>query len=183
MVVYWNGQDMKYYRETFVMDNETETITFGEPVLVKPRYLTEEEIESTFIEVEKEEIVDQGGQNGQEENTTEDGIFLSKSEAEQLEKDMAELQAFRKGEKELIVQSFKDLVSEEELNKVLAEVDNFSKEELEVKLSLIVARNIKLEKIQETKNFSAVKIFNETKNNPTNEDPTVTLINYWKDKK
>jgi hypothetical protein len=32
------------------MDNETETLTFGDKIPVKPRYLTEEEIEEVFPE-------------------------------------------------------------------------------------------------------------------------------------
>jgi len=48
MIVFMDMTDGKYYRAKFVMNNETETIEMGDKAMVKPRFLTDEEINSLF---------------------------------------------------------------------------------------------------------------------------------------
>lgn len=48
MIVFMDMADGKYYRAKFVMDNATETIEMGDKMMVKPRFLTDEEINSLF---------------------------------------------------------------------------------------------------------------------------------------
>lgn len=225
VIVYWDGSDGNYYRITFVM-GEDETIEFGEEkVQVKPRYLSQEEIESTFTdgtdtatETDPETVKDENvvlteqqgpigevGEKGLEgtEGIVEDesigtvgegevndgkteeaqkGLLLTESEAEQLEKDMAELQTFRRQEKELMIQEFTDLITAEDLKAISDLVDKFSKEDLEMKLSVAAMRKMKAEK-ESGSTISAMKFYESNQNeNQQNQDPTLELINRWKDK-
>lgn len=49
-VVYYDYNKGTYSRVGYVMNNETEELTFGNSVEVKPRFLTDEEIDKTFPE-------------------------------------------------------------------------------------------------------------------------------------
>ena len=187
MIVFYNGEDGKYYRVDFVMNNETETLTFGEPVIVMKRYLTEQEIDQLFPERE-----DQGGQvenatqsNAEGENTPEqEGLLLSESEAEQFKKDMAELQTFRKEDKLKFIGTFEELVDKEIYTSILESVDEFTKEELETKLSVEAMKRVKAEKQEDqARKINPVKFYAGTQNNHTNGNPVANLIDQWKDKK
>ena len=187
MIVFWNGEDNQYYRVDFVMNNETETLTFGEPVIVKPRYITEQEIDQLFPEQP-----DRGGQiqnatesGGEGENTPEQkGLLLSESEADQFKKDMAELQAFRKEDKLKFVGTFEELVDKEVYASILESIDEFTKEELETKLSVEAMKKIKAEKEQDqARKINPVKFYAGTQNTHTNGNPVASLIDQWKDKK
>jgi hypothetical protein len=187
MIVFYNGEDGKYYRVDFVMNNETETLTFGEPVIVMKRYLTEQEIDQLFPERE-----DRGGQvenatqsNAEGENTPkQEGLLLSESEAEQFKKDMAELQTFRKEDKLKFIGTFEELVDKEIYTSILESVDEFTKEELETKLSVEAMKRVKAEKQEDqARKINPVKFYAGTQNNHTNGNPVANLIDQWKDKK
>lgn len=189
MIVFWNGEDGEYYRVDFVMNNETETLTFGEPVLVKPRYITEAEMDELFPEQPRE---DRGGQLENATEVTTDtadtaeqkGLILSESEAAQLEKDMAELQAFRKEDKLKLVATFEDLVDKEVYTTISEQVDEFTKEELETKLSVEAMKKIKAEKeLEKTQTINPVKFYTGSQENNAKENPVASLIDQWKDKK
>jgi hypothetical protein len=186
MVVYYNGKDGKYYRETFVMDQETEELTWGQPVLVKPRYLTEEEIETIFVEGAQEQTNnEEGGQDGQEEVAEEQkGLLLSESQAEQFKKDMAELEGYRKETKLKVAGEFKDLVDPEVYEAIIAKVDELSTEELETKLSVEAMKKIKAERLaKEAQTITPTKFYGVQKTKSNNQNPVVSLIDQWKDKK
>ena len=186
MVVYYNGKDGKYYRETFVMNQETEELTWGEPVLVKPRYLTEEEIETIFVEGAQEQTNnEEGGQDGQEEVAEEQkGLLLSESQAEQFKKDMAELEGYRKETKLKVAGEFKDLVDPEVYEAIIAKVDELSTEELETKLSVEAMKKIKAERLaSEAQTITPTKFYGVQKQKSNNQNPVVSLIDQWKDKK
>jgi hypothetical protein len=48
MIVFMDMADGRYYRASFIMDNATEVIEMGEKIMVKPRFLTDEEIDTLF---------------------------------------------------------------------------------------------------------------------------------------
>lgn len=54
VIVYLNFEDWKYYRIDFTEIEESEQIVFGNSVLVKPRYLTDEEIDKLFPEANED---------------------------------------------------------------------------------------------------------------------------------
>jgi hypothetical protein len=185
MIVFYNMNDGEYYRVDFVMNDETEELSFGEPELVKARYLTEGEIDQLFPEQE-----DRGGQlqnatDASRENSTEQkGVLLSESEAEQFKKDMAELQAFRKEDKLKLAATFEELLDKEIYQKILGEVDQFTKDELETKLSVEAMKIIKAEKqMDKVQTINPVKFYAGAQNTHTNQNPVASLIDQWKDKK
>ena len=187
MIVFFNGEDGLYYRVDFIMDNETETLSFGEPAIVKLRYITDAEIDQLFPEQE-----DRGGQvqNATEssadgENTPEQkGVLLTESEAEQFKKDMAELQVFRKADKLKLAATFQELVDKEIYNSILESIDSLTKEQLETKLSVEAMKRIKAEKeSQKTQTINPVKFYTGATNTHTNQNPVASLIDQWKDKK
>jgi len=187
MIVFYNGEDGQYYRVDFIMNEETETLSFGEPAIVMRRYLTEQEIDQLFPERE-----DRGGQveNATESNTEgedtpeQKGLVLSESEAEQFKKDMAELQAFRKEDKLKFVGTFEDLVDKEVYKSVIESIDEFTKEELETKLSVEAMKKVKAEKEQDqARKINPVKFYAGSQNTHTNDNSLATLIDQWKDKK
>jgi hypothetical protein len=187
MIVFFNGEDGLYYRVDFIMDNETETLSFKEPVIVKLRYITDAEIDQLFPEQE-----DRGGQvqNATEssadgENTPEQkGVLLTESEAEQFKKDMAELQVFRKADKLKLAATFQELVDKEIYNSILESIDSLTKEQLETKLSVEAMKRIKAEKeSQKAQTINPVKFYTGATNTHTNQNPVASLIDQWKDKK
>ena len=185
MIVFYNMNDGEYYRVDFVMNDETEELSFGEPELVKARYLTEGEIDQLFPERE-----DRGGQlenatDASAENTAEQkGVLLSESEAEQFKKDMAELQAFRKEDKLKLIATFEELVDKEVIANVSEQVNELTKDELETKLSVEAMKKIKAEKeLDKAQTINPVKFYAGAQKNHANENPVVSLIDQWKDKK
>jgi hypothetical protein len=186
MIAFYNMNDGEYYRVDFVMNEETEELTFGEPELVKARYLTESEIDQLFPEQPR----DRGGQlenatNTSAENTAEQkGVLLSESEAEQFKKDMAELQAFRKEDKLKLIATFEELVDKEVIASVSEQVNELTKDELETKLSVEAMKKIKAEKeLDKAQTINPVKFYAGVQKNHANENPVVSLIDQWKDKK
>jgi hypothetical protein len=185
MVAFYNGEDGKYYRSDFVMNNETEVITFGEPVIVKPRYLTEAEIDQLFPEQE-----DRGGRAenatnaSAEDSAKQEGILFSESRVKELEKDLAELQAFRKEDKLKLAATFEDLVDKDIYQSILTKVDEFTKEELETKLSVEAMKRIKADKkVEKAQTINPVKFYTGQQNTNSNVNPVASLIDQWKDKK
>lgn len=185
MIVFYNMSDNEYYRVDFVMNNETEKLSFGEPELVKARYLTENEIDQLFPERE-----DRGGQlenatdASAEDSAEQKGLLLSESEAEQFKKDMAELQTFRKEDKLKLAATFQELVDKEVYETILGEVDQFTKDELETKLSVEAMKKIKAEKeLDKAQTINPVKFYAGTQNTHKNQNPVASLIDQWKDKK
>jgi ethanolamine utilization protein EutQ (cupin superfamily) len=187
MIAFYNGNDGKYYRVDFVMNDETETLTFGKPVIVMKRYLTEQEINQLFPEQQ-----DRGGQvqnatksiaNGK--NTPKQkGVLLTESQAKQFKKDMAELQVFRKADKLKLAATFQELVDKEIYNSILESIDSLTKEQLETKLSVEAMKRIKAEKeSQKTQTINPVKFYTGATNTHTNQNPVASLIDQWKDKK
>ena len=142
--------DLAYYRVSY-SKGEDGKIAFNEKVVVKPRFLTEEEISATFVEapVIQEPVIEQKEGTIQEENSSKkEGEFNepvqeeSKTTEESQEEskqaalnhsERQELEAFRKEEKIKLIEDFKDDLSKDFVDEI--EVNKYSKDELEVILS------------------------------------------------
>ena len=156
VIVYVDFNDGNYFRVPYTMNEETEEITFGEKVSVKPRFLTDEEIETIFTEQEqvtnKEEFnkgteglqADSSTQTNSEDDTHEEFQEADKSKQEGQEElsstalnnsEREELEAFRREKKQILIESFSDDLSLDFLKELKAKIDEFTYDQLDVVLS------------------------------------------------
>ena len=160
--------DYKYYRVNYVMDEETETLTFGEKVHVKMRFLTEEEINTIFSSSEDlgtteedDEFLENNLQDGgaseqelqQEENSEEeaqesDTPTFSESEREELIALREEVSGYRRARKLELIESFKEDLSSEFISKLEKEINEYEFDDLETALSKEFTKTMKSEKTQ-----------------------------------
>lgn len=215
-------------------EEEDKTYSFGEPEKVKPRYLTQDEIDNTFTEEKEgkeekpnkiensdfEENPDEGESEEEETEPKEAGADVdenfskdvestetdkadakegdvdnneeaeekekttfSKSEQKQLEKDLAELQSFRRQKKEAIVEEFVGLVEEDEIKTIKEKLDDFSYEEIEKELSYAAMKKIREEKKQELNNNADVTPFRLSGQDGSTGNKVDDMVEMFKDKK
>jgi len=195
-VVYYSYFESKHFRINYTVEDSEEgkTYSFSETSEVKARYLTNEEIDSTFVEevvenTEKEVTTDEVPAIEEvivedftdeivkevitEELPTEEVVVVEEvveeftnddeeitnektdDTATLLNSDRAELESFRKAEKEKIINEYQDYFTKEELDAFAETVDNCTKEELETSLSLAAMKKVKAAKILEKENQSS----------------------------
>jgi hypothetical protein len=216
MIVFMDMTDGKYYRAKFVMNNETETIEMGEKAMVKPRFLTDQEIDSLFqlktevaaekiavaetavetpapevkeevtevaatetpveevkeavvtpapeAEVAKAEAIEAPAVENPvveeakpaepvvetvpeaevkaNDETKQEGIFITESEREQIENDRKELAAFRKEKKLGVIEKYSEYLSKDEKSVFSSKVDEFTIEILEAELAKIAMQKV-----------------------------------------
>ncbi len=173
VVVFYSFEDGEYYRVDYILSEEENSITFGEPVKVKVRYLTDEEINSTFTEVKPDEaVIDESAEGTKteqgvfskeentdgeidEENTKEepeafaennDTIALSSREREEFEALKNEVSGFRRERKEGIINSFKGELSDEVIASATQRIEELSLDEIEAFLYMELGKASKGEK-------------------------------------
>ena len=149
VLVYFDFENGKYQRVNFeqVGEGEDKTYSFSEPVAVKPRFLTEEEINTVFVqqsdeenegtneqdEQSSEEEDNFNAQEQQEETTEESQEESSQAALNQSERE--ELEAFRKEKKSKLIDSFVEDLSKDFIDGLRDGIDTHSFDELEVILS------------------------------------------------
>lgn len=196
VLVYIDFEDGNYYRVNFVKDEE-ETITFGEKEIVKPRFLTEDEINQVFTDNsdEEEETFNENGEevnmgtneedssNNEDDNSDDDNeeegqeftsTALDKSEREELE-------AYRKERKEKFLSEFEEDLDKDFLEKIRKNIATYSYDELEVILSKEFTR-VSRENRQQTvkpKTFTYDSITNSN-TNKSEAELAKELINRYK---
>lgn len=205
VLVYVDFLDWKYYRVNFVM-GEDESITFDEKVAVKLRYLTEEEINSIFKEVERDqefvtntEELNQGTEelhndssNQNNEDDTNEEFQEAEQSTEESEEELVsaalnssereELEAFRREKKEQLVESFSDDLSVEFLKELHIKINNYSYDELEVILSKEFTKVSRKDK-KTTKPSTFVYVDSASNKTKSNSELVVELVELYKTKK
>lgn len=198
VLVYFDIEDYKYHRVTFTQ--EEENISFSEPVLVKPRFLTEEEINSVFTESNEEEDnfsdTEEGTENEQEDNssTTEGENFNEENNQEEQQEEESqeeftqtalnksereELEGYRREAKIKLVGSFEEDLSKDFIQDLLDKVDEFVLDELDVVLSKEFTRVTKENKTTKPNTF-IYNGNNEHKGPETEAEIVQRLVNRYK---
>lgn len=146
IIVYVDFNDYSYHRVTFDY-NDGKVTGFGEPVGVKLRFLTEDEID-TLWPLTGNTANNMGTIAGtsegvdEEESTKEDSAKEIRAAALN-ESERAELEAFRRERKFNLIESFKEDLNSDVLEKFISEVDNYSYEELDTELSKEYTKTMK----------------------------------------
>ena len=203
ILVYMDFQDGQYYRVGF---SETEeTIAFSEKVLVKLRFLTEEEINTVFTEGDnnKEDVTGteeskegtkefaEGSSDDNKDGDVDNEEFKEEQSKKEGEKELdsaalnnserEELEAFRREKKEILIDSFLDDLEKEFLSKLKDEINTYSYDELEIILSKEFTRMSRQDR-KNTKPNTFVYVDNTTESR--SEVETVkALIEQYKTKK
>lgn len=138
IIVYADLNDYSYHRVSFAYENGKVT-GFGEPVGVKLRFLTEDEIDTLWplagnTAINMGTIAEASEGLDEEENTKEDSAKEIRAAALN-ESERAELEAFRREKKLDLIESFKEDLNSDVLEKIISKVDSYSYEELDTELS------------------------------------------------
>jgi hypothetical protein len=190
-IIYYSFSDYKYHKVMFT-DNEN-GFEFGESVAVKPRYLTEEEINSLwgtedFNDSNESGTEQENSSNNTSEVGTENEFEEEEEETEQQEEtntsevalnqsERKELETFRTEKKVELIESFRDDLGDEFTDEVVKKAEEVDFETLDTILSKEFTRVTKEEKVKKQK-FSPLF----TLTNKETGDRVVDLINYYKDK-
>lgn len=195
VLVYYDFNLGGYYRTQYTLIDDS--YFFTESVPVKPRYLTEEEIEILFGEdviitsktkTEKgteefeetpqvEEVeVEESAEGKQEEATQEEKEDINATSLTNSER--AELEAFRAERKENLISSFAEDLSEDFLNNLRSRINEYSFEEIEILLSKEYTRISRKDR-KITKQSAFVYIGNTT----SDKTEVQKLIDQYKTKK
>jgi len=178
--------ELTYYRVSFTQ--EEGNITFGEKVVVKPRFLTEEEINSTFKVVEEvvqEELVVETKGTTQEDDAFEQHEEPEVEETEEAKEEKLnaialtdserqELETYRRSDKEALIQSFKEDLPKEFILALIGELDSNTLEELDTKLSKEFTRMMKM--TREGNTNTALLYRRETNGEPETEKEMVKRL-------
>jgi len=222
MIVFMDMADGKYYRAAFVMDNATETIEMGDKAMVKPRFLTDQEIDTLFqdttevaatveettvdvanataeltgdkevaaevaapeapveevkveltpapeVEAVKPEVVEPPvaeapvvevtpeepvvevvpeAEVKANDETKQEGIFITEGQREQIENDRKELAEFRKEKKLGVIEKYSEYLSKDEKSLFSSKVDEFTVETLEAELAKVSMQKLLKQNIQ-----------------------------------
>jgi hypothetical protein len=182
VVVFQDYTDGYYYRVGFIMDNETETLEFGPKVMVKPRYLTDMEIDMVFPEGKN--YMEDGMQMTAAKTVIADGskVFTA-DEISQIEKDRVELEGYRIEAKKTILSKYVKFLTKEEIEKYTNSIAAFTIAELEKELSFVAMQKLLNDETNnENGNYKAAK-FLESSNEKavkSESDRLKDLVNRYK---
>jgi hypothetical protein len=181
VVVFVDYADGNFYRVGFIMDNATETLEFGPKVMVKPRYLTEAEIDMVFPEGKN--YMEDAMEMTAIETKVEDGskVFTAE-EISQIENDRVELEGYRVEAKKAVLAKFTKFLTKEEIEKYTNSIASFTIAELEKELSFVAMQKLLQEQNNENGDYKAAK-FLESGNEKavkSESDRLKDLVNRYK---
>lgn len=228
-VVYLDFGDGEFYRADYTRSEgeQGNTIDFKEPVYVKPRYLTNDEIEAANSQRQTEDAADMTDNGGQPEaddpkdnpddpktdmtgdNTPGDGedggsnsTTLTESEQREIEETKqqleeykeqleekekqlnsyaAELDKYKSQEKKEMLADYKDLIKEEDFKAIQEKINEYALDDLEVKLSVAVAKKVKEDRDAESNSDYTPRTFVSRKK-AGNKDDFDGFVEAYKDK-
>lgn len=177
VVVFMDYSAGMIYRAGYVMDDATETLEFGPKVEVKPRYLTDREIDMVFP----------AGKNYIQEETdmssfekVVEGTVFTDEQVAQIEKDRAELEGYRREKKAKVVERYGKFLTKEETEQYMNSLDSFTIANLEKELSYVAMQKVLNEQEKDSEQFKATKITSNEKIAKSESETTLDLINRYK---
>jgi len=206
-VVYLDFSDYSFYRVNYSRNEgegeEPDTIQFDKPVLVKPRYLTESEIDAADS-IRSQMSLKQDGDGKTPGAEEDDKTTLTESELEQIEEDRQKLEEYKAKIEELntsieekdtvldkykleekreLLKESKELVSEEDFKSIEEKIADYTTEDLEVKLDVAIAKKVRAERKKENSdNFTPRNFTNSTKTKKDSFDKFDNFVETFKDK-
>jgi len=192
--------ELTYYRVSFTQ--EEGKVTFGEKEVVKPRFLTEEEINKTFAIVE--EVLEEASIVATEVKEGTEGETLAPKEDEEFneqkpeetkevetevsevaftDSEREELETYRRKDKESLIESFREDLTKVFIEALITEMDTSTLEELDTKLSKEFTRLMK--EARGTGNTNTALLYRDnTIGKPESEREMVKrMVETYKDKK
>lgn len=177
------ANDVSYFRVSYTKD-ESGAITFGDKVEVKPRFLTEEEINSTFVE--QEQVL---GTEETETSKQEDGTFNEQEEQEANSEttteeistvaldssERQELEDYRRRDKEELIESFKEDLTNEFIESITEAMDELSLDEIDTKLSKEFTKMMKMHR-EGNKNQNTLAYKRDFDTKPETEEEMVKRL-------